>query len=100
MKKTYSYLLSVAVLFAAQEMAWAEETHSGDHMNLMEQADTNKDGKVSFDEFKAFHDAKMQEMFKKLDTNGDGFVDKDEARNRRESIREKLNERMQKHRAQ
>lgn len=49
----------------------------------MEKLDTNKDGKVSFEEFKAGapKDApaeKVEAKFKKLDANGDGSITKDE----------------------
>lgn len=37
-------------------------------------ADTNKDGKVSKEEFTKHHDA----MFEHMDTNKDGFIDKSE----------------------
>ena len=40
----------------------------------MSMADTNKDGKVSKEEFTAQHNA----MFEKMDTNKDGFIVKDE----------------------
>ncbi len=104
MKKILSISLPAVLLLALQGAAWAEEPPApppgGDHQGMIEQADTNKDGKVSFDEFKTFHDAKMQEMFKKLDTNGDGFVDKEEARKAREGLREKMRDRMEKRRPQ
>ena len=38
-------------------------------------ADANKDGKVSFDEFKAAREKNMEEHFKRRDTNHDGFID-------------------------
>lgn len=41
-------------------------------------ADANKDGKVSFDEFKAARDKHMEEHFKRRDSNGDGFIDEAE----------------------
>ncbi len=37
-------------------------------------ADSNKDGKITKDEFDKHHDA----MFKKMDANSDGVIDKDE----------------------
>lgn len=41
-------------------------------------ADTNQDGKISFDEYKAVRDQHMQDMFKRKDTNNDGFIDEAE----------------------
>lgn len=62
---------------------------------MMEQADTNHDGKISADEFKAAHDKRSQEHFKKMDANGDGFIDKEEMKKGREQMREKMKERME-----
>lgn len=74
----------------------AEPAPAGKPGKMMEEADANKDGKVSFDEFKAGHDRRMQEHFKKLDANGDGFIDKPEAQKGREEMREKRQDRMEK----
>lgn len=41
-------------------------------------ADQNNDGKVSFEEYKSFHDAQMKERFYSKDLNQDGFVDPEE----------------------
>ena len=41
-------------------------------------ADQNNDGKVSFEEYKAMHDAKMMERFKNKDINQDGYIDLEE----------------------
>jgi len=40
----------------------------------LRRADTNKDGKVSFDELKAVRPEATEERFKQMDKNGDGFV--------------------------
>ncbi|HEY3327838.1 MAG TPA: EF-hand domain-containing protein [Novimethylophilus sp.] len=96
MNKHIGMLLGIALLLAMQGVAWAEHERDGGHENMMEQADTNHDGKVSHDEFKAAHEKRMEEMFKKLDANGDGFIDKDEMRKGREMMREKMKEHMQK----
>jgi len=104
MNKFLSMSASAVFLLALQGAAWADEPPApppgSEHQGMLEQADTNHDGKVSYDEFKAFHETKLQEMFKKLDTNGDGFIDKDEARKARDSMREKMRDRMEKHRPQ
>lgn len=97
MNKHIGMSLGIALLLAVQGVAWAEhESADGGHENMMEQADTNHDGKISHDEFKAAHEKRMEEIFKKLDTNGDGFIDKDEMRKGREMMREKMKEHMQK----
>ncbi|MBL8829701.1 MAG: EF-hand domain-containing protein, partial [Planctomycetaceae bacterium] len=49
----------------------------GEFMTRMfEQADANKDGKLSKDEAPE----RMKENFDRIDRNGDGFVDRDELR--------------------
>lgn len=66
------------------------------HGRMLEQADTNHDGKVSLEEFKAAHEKRVEAMFKKIDANGDGFIDKDEMRKAREAMHERMHERMEK----
>ena len=94
--------VSAALLLVLQGSAWAEPppppAGEAGHHGFFEDADTNHDGKVSFDEFKAFHEKMLQEHFKKLDANGDGVIDKEEARKGRDDMREKMHERMENHR--
>lgn len=96
MNKHIGMSLGIALLLAMQGGAWAHEGMGGNHENMMEQADTNHDGKISHDEFKAAHEKRMEEMFKKLDANGDGAIDKDEMHKGREMMRERMKEHMQK----
>jgi Ca2+-binding EF-hand superfamily protein len=46
----------------------------GGGIERFKQADTNKDGKVSFEELKSGRPKITQEAFKKLDKNSDGFL--------------------------
>lgn len=102
MNKHIGIAAAAALLLALQAPAWANHDGSGPHPGdgmggkMMEQADTNHDGKISHDEFKAAHEQRMEEMFKKFDANGDGFIDKDEMAKGREAMREKMREHMQK----
>lgn len=41
-------------------------------------ADTNNDGKISYDEYRAANEKRSERQFKRMDTNGDGFVDQTE----------------------
>ncbi len=106
MNKHIGIAVGAALLLAMQGAAWANHDGSGPHaggndgmgghQQMMEQADTNHDGKISHDEFKAAHEKRMEEMFKKLDANGDGFIDKDEMAKGRDAMRERMREHMQK----
>ena len=51
--------------------------------DVMSKADTNKDGKLSFKEFKASNMEKIKSQFKKMDTDGDGFLTKDDRKGKR-----------------
>ena len=70
----------------------------------LKRMDANGDGKVSKEEFMAFHQKELEERFKRLDANGDGFVDKSELEQAMKSLRggegmgARLRERMQERR--
>ncbi|MEZ0233077.1 MAG: EF-hand domain-containing protein [Methylophilaceae bacterium] len=85
-------LISVLGLFGFG-LAHADEGHEGRRgMDLGAKADTNKDGKISYDEFRAAQEKRSAEQFKRLDTNGDGFIDKSEQdamRKRMEEFRDR-----------
>lgn len=103
MNKLLSISAGAVLLFSLQGAAWAEPSPpspgaDGERHGMLEEADTNHDGKVSYEEFKAFHEKRMQEHFKKLDANGDAFVDKEEMRKGRDMMREKMRDRMEKRR--
>lgn len=101
MNKCYGVAAGAALVLILQGMAWAgdqPDAEGGEHHGMLEKADTNKDGKLSYDESKAFQEKRMQERFKKMDANNDGFVDKDEVRKGREMRQGKMRERMEKRR--
>ena len=85
-------LVSIAGLFGLGQAYAAENT---DHMagHPMENADTNHDGKISFEEFKAAHDQMLEKRFKRMDTNGDGYIDAQE----RQAMHDKMREMHKKH---
>lgn len=70
--------------------------HAGDdeacdmhgHQDGMKNADTNSDGKLSYDEYRAFHEQRMEKHFKRMDANSDGFVDATEKQAMRDKMRE------------
>jgi Ca2+-binding EF-hand superfamily protein len=90
------YLLSAVYVLTALSFsnAYAHDASKEDRMHgAFEQADTNKDGKISYEEFRIAHEKRAEEMFKKIDTNGDGFIDEAE----RKSFHEKMCERHHEH---
>lgn len=72
------FVLAVIAAVGALQVGNAFANHEMGHGEMFKEADTNGDGKVSLDEFKAMHEKHMLERFKKLDTNGDGFIDEAE----------------------
>ena len=69
------------------------DAHKEDRMReAFEQADTNKDGKISYEEFRIAHEKRGEEMFKKMDANGDGFIDAAERKDFHEKMREHRHE--------
>lgn len=88
MKITQSLFMS-ALLLGLIQGANAAHDGTGDHqevrMHSWQDADTNKDGVVSHDEFMASHQAHAEEMFIKLDVNKDGKIDASD----RKAMREK-----------
>lgn len=67
------HLIAIALLLAAANAVAQTEALS----DVMK-ADANHDGKVSFEEFKAAHEAEMLARFKGKDVNQDGFIDLEE----------------------
>lgn len=85
------YLKQIAAVIATAGlliggMAFAD--HGPDHQGMFKSADANNDGKLSHEEFKAYHDKHMEEMFKNMDGNGDGFIDQSEKKAMHEKMRE------------
>lgn len=68
-----------------------------DRMSHMMKADTNHDGKISHDEFRAASEKRSEEHFKRMDTNGDGFIDEAEKQAAFEKMREHRKEWREKH---
>jgi len=82
MKHT-SLSIVAALCLSVPAMAYAEEgkvcpTKAKKECNYIEQMDANKDGKVSFEEFKEARKAYAKKKFDRMDVNGDGFITKDD----------------------
>ena len=76
-------ILTVAAIAGVMPIGLAYADHEAGHEGcqkgaMFKEADTNGDGKVSYDEFKAMRDKHGEEMFKRMDANADGFVDEAE----------------------
>jgi len=81
--KTLQILAVSSLLLGLVQTANADHHEmGGDHaeaqMHSWQDADTNKDGAVSKDEFMAKHQKQAEKMFLKLDANKDGKVDEAE----------------------
>jgi Ca2+-binding EF-hand superfamily protein len=76
-------VLLVACLFVASPLSMAKEK-----MKL----DTDEDGKLSYEEYKASKEKAQERQFKKMDTNGDGYIDaaeKQAQKDKMKAMREK-----------
>jgi Ca2+-binding EF-hand superfamily protein len=58
--------------------AYAQEAPAASKAGHMMKADTDQDGKISRDEFRAAQEARGDKRFQRLDANNDGFIDKAE----------------------
>lgn len=80
--KIVQIVAMTALALGLSQMAYADH-HGTDgmhckHKGMMQDADVNKDGAVSRDEFMSAHQARADKMFAKLDANKDGKVDQAE----------------------
>lgn len=101
MSKLLTMIAGASLLWAFQAAAIAEDNPpppGEGPRGMLSKADANQDGKVTFDEFKAVHEARLQERFNKLDANGDGAIDKSEAHQARQDRGEKRYDKRQDYR--
>lgn len=88
--KVIQLVTMVALALGLTQMAYAN--HNGtdgkhcDRKHAMQDADANKDGTVSHDEFTAAHQKMADEMFTKMDANSDGKIDQVE----RQAMKDKM----------
>lgn len=91
LKNCSVFLIVLGIFISGNAMAeeQAPEVH-----NRMLSADANNDGKISFDEFKASHEKKLEAHFKRIDTNGDGEIDESERKAMHEKMHQMREKRM------
>jgi hypothetical protein len=95
MKKRIDLLIvATAALWMVQGMACAEEPAPTEPKKelygKLKRADTDQDGKVSYEEYRTIEEIKIRQRFEKLDANGDGFVDIEEQHSERDPVPEKM----------
>lgn len=71
-------ILTIGLSHTAYADHHGKDGMHGDRSHDMENADTNKDGAISHEEFTAAHHKMAETMFSKMDTNKDGKIDKAE----------------------
>ena len=75
-------LLAISLSFGFSQLSLADHHEDGgkhcSRHHKMQDADTNKDGAISRDEFMAGHQAMADKMFSKMDANNDGKIDQAE----------------------
>lgn len=76
MKLLHIALAAVLCLWAAS--AQANPAAEGGNVDKFDQMDTNKDGKVTLEEFKAYFPNMREEAFAAIDKNGDKVIDRAE----------------------
>ena len=87
MKKSIFCLMLSSVLSFGALTAYADHHEAAETEAVEIKADSNNDGKVSYEEFKAEREKHMAEHFKRRDTNGDGYIDADEKKAAREGMK-------------
>lgn len=82
--KSIKILFISSLLLGLTQTAYADHHEAGHgkqaHGHSWKDADTNKDGAVSKDEFMAKQQARAEKKFTKLDANKDGKVDEAEVK--------------------
>jgi Ca2+-binding EF-hand superfamily protein len=81
--KTLQILAISSLLLGLSQAANADHhemnhDHAGKHAHGWQDADTNKDGVVTKDEFLVKHQQRAEKKFAKMDTNKDGKLDEAE----------------------
>lgn len=95
MRKLTIALVAISALTAG--LAFADDAQHSDRDMHELKADTNGDGVITHDEFKAQSDKMAEEHFKRMDTNGDGKIDQAERKSFHEHMMQHRKEWREKH---
>jgi Ca2+-binding EF-hand superfamily protein len=91
-------LCAAVVTLLAMGQTDAEEAAPKEaHPRQKVDADANKDGKISRDEFFAAQEKRIDAMFRRMDTNADGFIDEAEKQASKDKMREMREHRREMH---
>ena len=95
--KILQIITIMTLTLGLSQMAYADH-HGGDdkvceHKGSMLEADANKDGVISRDEFTAAHQKMADKMFSRMDTNNDGNIDQAERDAMKTNMKAKMDER-------
>lgn len=100
MNRTATMALATLILMGTVLPALAEDGPKGERPHgdrgakMFEEADVNKDGKLTKNEMLASHEKRVDKMFTELDTDKSGDLTKAELDAGRDKMREKMKERM------
>lgn len=83
--KIIHIITAAALALGLSQLAYANHHEGADGKacthkkhGMMQDADTNKDGAISRDEFMSSHQARAEKHFAKMDANNDGKIDQAE----------------------
>ena len=84
--KMMAIVMATTALFLGGKHVLAQDRPApgGPQHDKFDAMDTNKDGKISHDEYMAYHQKLSEERFKALDADSNGFVTREEYQKARE----------------
>ena len=77
MNNKLTIILAASLLLTAPVISAAQKAN----------ADTDNDGKISYEEYRASKDKAHERQFKKMDNNGDGYIDAEEKQALKDKMR-------------